>query len=540
MVRSSFQLYPALDASTPRPAATLLLLRDGAQGIEVLMTKRSPTASFLPGAFVFPGGGLEPADHEAVAPPQTGRGASAAEVRAALRETFEELGVLLAVRADGGTPSPREVAKVQRTQPLYPQLAALGLRLATEQVHLLARWVTPQRQTKRFDTAFFVARMPQDQQAVADSAEQFEAVWVRPGDALDGRFPIVFPTVRTLRWLARHDTVDTVLQACAHGQPLWSSCPRGGLVAGEVERFTEDEPAFGELALVCPGGQLDHALDWQHEKGVPLLRHLQRLTAPNSSRMTGPGTNSYTVGTPASGHIVIDPGPAHAEHVQRLLAMTGGRIEAIVCTHSHADHSPGARPLADACETLTGRRPPVLGLSSAPTARPNSEFRPDRELADGERLRLNDGDQPITLRVLHTPGHAANHLCLVLEEDGLLFSGDHVLSGSTTIVDPPDGNMNDYLDSLDRLAAACADEGIEFILPAHGHVIGFAAQAIARLKAHRLAREVKVLAAMRAVPDGDPQDWVAQAYDDTPRSMWPLALRSLAAHVERIRALGMA
>lgn len=86
--------------------------------------------------------------------------------------------------------------------------------------------------------------------------------------------------------LARHDTVDTVLQACAHGQPLWTSCPRGGLVAGEVERFTEDEPAFGELALVCPGGQFDYALDWQHEKSVPLLRPAETKASNSSCRRT--------------------------------------------------------------------------------------------------------------------------------------------------------------------------------------------------------------------------------------------------------------
>ncbi|HEV7912724.1 MAG TPA: MBL fold metallo-hydrolase [Albitalea sp.] len=544
MVRPTLQLHPALEASTPRPAATLLLLRDSQRGIEVLMTRRSPTASFLPGAFVFPGGGVEPADGDAQAMALPRRGDEAAQVLAALRETFEELGVLLALRADGG-PAPADARTgLKRDQPLYPQLAASGLRLATGGVRLVARWITPHRQTKRFDTAFFAARMPEGQQPVADSTEQFEPVWVRPLDALDGertgRFPMVFPTVRTLRWLSGFKRVDAALQACAQDLPLWTSCPRGGVVGGVVERFMEAEPPFGELALVCPGGQLDHVLDWQHERAVPLLRHVQRLTAPNPGRMTGPGTNSYLVGTALSGYIVIDPGAAHAGHVGRLLALTGGRVEAIVCTHSHPDHSPAARPLADACAKETGRSPPVLGLASAATARANSEFRPDRELADGERLSLDDGEHAATLRVVHTPGHAANHLCLVLEEDGLLFSGDHVLNGSTTIVDPPDGDMSAYLDSLDRLTAACEEGSIEFILPAHGHVIGFAARAIARLKAHRLDREAKVLAAMRASPQGGPDAWVAQAYADTPQAMWPLARRSLAAHVERIRALGMA
>jgi recombination protein RecT len=131
----------------------------------------------------------------------------------------------------------------------------------------------------------------------------------------------------------------------------------------------------------------------------------------------------------------------------------------------------------------------------------------------------------------------ANHVCFVLEEDGLLFSGDHILNGSTTVIDPPDGDMTAYLDSLDRLSAACAADGIEFILPAHGHVLGAAREAIAQLKAHRLRREAKILAAMQALPEGTLDDWVQRAYDDVPPRLWPVAARSLQAHVARIRSL---
>ena len=181
--------------------------------------------------------------------------------------------------------------------------------------------------------------------------------------------------------------------------------------------------------------------------------------------------------------------------------------------------------------------PPVLGLSSAATARPASEFRPDRELNNAQQLSLTGAGIQHTLEVILTPGHAANHLCLVLLEDGLLFSGDHVLNGSTTVIDPPDGNMTDYLDSLDALNAACDRHAIEFILPAHGYVLGSAKDAIARLKAHRLQREAKVMAAMRRRPDGSMDDWVALAYDDVPQRMWPVAQRSLLAHVQRLEAL---
>lgn len=302
----------------------------------------------------------------------------------------------------------------------------------------------------------------------------------------------------------------------------------------------EHESPFGELAMVSPDGQIVHALDWQNEHAVPLLKNVQRLTAPNPSAMTGPGTNSYIVGDADSGYVVIDPGPNDFEHIGRLWRATQGDIRMIVCTHSHADHSPGALPLQKLCKT----QPPILGLASAPTARSNARFTPDQVLQDGERLVLtapaisDAGETRVpahTLRAIHTPGHAANHLCLLLEEDGLLFSGDHILNGSTTVVDPPDGNMNAYLDSLDKLDAACAAGGVGFILPAHGYVIGEARAAIAHLKAHRLKREAKIAAVMRQLPKGTPEEWLPLAYDDVPERMWPVAARSLAAHVERIR-----
>jgi len=268
---------------------------------------------------------------------------------------------------------------------------------------------------------------------------------------------------------------------------------------------------------------------------VPLLRHLQRLTAPNPGMMTGPGTNTYLVGDAASGYIVIDPGPDDAGHIDRILQATDGDVRAIVCTHSHPDHAPAARPLQARCQG----RPPVLGLPSQATARADSAFTPDAALADGQVLTLEGGGLTHRLQVVHTPGHAANHLCLVLLEDRLLFSGDHILNGSTTVVAPPDGEMTAYLDSLDRLAKQCAQHGIEFILPAHGYVLGQAPQAIARLKAHRLAREAKVLRVMRALPQGTLQDWLPQAYDDVPAAVRPVALHSLRAHVDRIQALGL-
>jgi len=543
MVRSSQLLHIQREPAPLRPAATVLLLRDGPQGVEVLMTRRSPNASFAPGAFVFPGGGIDPADAAShhLAQRRTGQAdPHVTEAIAAIRESFEELGVVLARQRDGCWPDAAMLAALDRHAPFAAQCSARGLVLAADAVFVLARWITDRDLPRRFDVPFLVARMPEGQTPVADETEQFEPQWVRAGDALErhasGRFFMIFPTIRTLQRLKAFDRVDDVLKACATSeQPLWTSCPRAGWLAGREERYMEHEHPYGELQMVSPDGQIVHHLDWQSLQPVLLLRNLLRLTAPNPGAMTGPGTNSYLVGDPASGFIAIDPGPADEQHLERLWRATGGNIRMIVCTHSHPDHSPGAAPLQAMCTP----RPPILGLPSADTARAASDFTPERELADGEELHLAgaDGVALHTLRVIHTPGHAANHLCLVLVQDGILFSGDHVLNGSTTVVDPPDGEMNAYLESLDKLTAACATHGVEFIAPAHGYVIGRAADAIAALKAHRLKREAKILRVMQAHPEGTLDDWVRHAYDDVPPRMWPVAKRSLLAHVQRIESM---
>jgi recombination protein RecT len=553
MVRSTQLLHPQREPAHLLSAATVLLLRDGAEGVEVLMTRRSMTASFAPGAYVFPGGGIDPADYQAHI--HAKRRVSQSDLHltqaiAAIRESFEELGILLARHANGQMANAADIAALDRHArqgDFASQCAARGLMLSADEVFVLAHWITDRDLPRRFDVPFLVARMPDAQTPVADEKEQFEPVWVRPAEALarhaEGNFFIIFPTIRTLERLQHYASVERVLADCASEQPWFTSCPRAGWLAGKEARYMEHEGPFGELALTSPDGQMVHHLDWISDQPVLLLKNVQRLTAPNPGVMTGPGTNSYLVGDPDTGYIAIDPGPADHEHLDRLWRAAGGDIRHIFCTHSHPDHSPGAAPLQALCEQH-GHKPPILGLTSQPTARAHSAFTPDREVADGERLVLQGRDTSHTLRVIHTPGHAANHLCLVLEEDGLLFSGDHVLNGSTTVIDPPDGHMHDYLNSLDRLLEACEQDHIEFILPAHGYVLGNlwdephdARACIHHLKQHRLKREAKIWNVMQQHPEGSMDDWVKLAYDDVPPRLWPVAMRSLLAHVERIRTV---
>ena len=562
MTRTSQLLHAQREPVPARAASSALFLRDapdpdgaaGATRLEVLMSRRSDKARFAANHFVFPGGSIDAEDrlhHEQLAsrPAQTADDLTYAQ--AAIRESMEELGVLLARHADGSWATQAEIAQIDRTQPLLPQCAKLGLTLAADALWPLARWTAALEIPIRFDVPFLVARMPEGQTPVTDDAEQFEALWLHPADALQraaqGEMTLMFPTQTTLERLAQYPTVQAlldVLQALPQGEMLWKTLPRGGMVAGKVQRFMEHQSVYGELAMVCPDGQLHHAVGWQSEAPVPLLKNLMRLTANNGGTMTGPGTNTYILGDAATGYIVVDPGPQPQAqddpYLARIMAATGGDIRAIVCTHSHPDHSPGAAPLQALVRQAGFAQPVIWGLPSAPTARAGSQFKPEQELHDGQTLVLQHPDGAAhshTLRAVHTPGHAANHLCLVLEEDGLLLSGDHILNGSTTVVDPPDGNMRLYLASLDKLAAVCQAGNIGFILPAHGYVLAQPLQVIEKLYAHRMAREAKVKAAMAQKPDGTPEDWVAIAYADTPEKLWPVAKRSLLAHVEHIRGL---
>ena len=248
-----------------------------------------------------------------------------------------------------------------------------------------------------------------------------------------------------------------------------------------------------------------------------LSPRVRRIVAPNPGRMTGPGTNTYLVGIDEVA--VIDPGPDDESHREAILGCGGDRIRWIVCTHTHVDHWPGASALKQA----TGAE--ILAFDS------RDGLEVDRRLADGDEIEGTE----FRLRAVHTPGHASNHLCFVLHEERLLFSGDHVMQGSTVVIKPPDGDMATYLEQLQRLKTL----KLRAIAPGHGHVIDDPDAVVDWLVAHRNEREATVLAALRDAGTATVDQLLGVVYADVPDDLHDVARFSLWAHLRKLAAEGI-
>ena len=262
------------------------------------------------------------------------------------------------------------------------------------------------------------------------------------------------------------------------------------------------------------------------EHGVPfrLNSRVRRLVAPNPSVMTGAGTNTYLLGD--KDVAVLDPGPAIPEHIEAILASAGGNIRWIICTHTHPDHSPAWQAVASA----TGAQ--VIGALPANDRLQDDTFQPDWEILHEEVLATDE----FTLRALHTPGHVSNHFCFLLEEEGMLFAGDHVMNGSTVVIIPPGGDMKAYIESLRLLL----DYPIQTIAPGHGEVITESAQELQGLVEHRLKREAKVVAGLEQLGRCDLDALVQVVYDDVDESIHEWAKLSMTAHLIKLEQEGRA
>lgn len=256
---------------------------------------------------------------------------------------------------------------------------------------------------------------------------------------------------------------------------------------------------------------------------VRLSKRVSRILAPNSGLMRGKGTNTYIVGTDELA--VIDPGPAIDSHIKNVQHAVEDRLRWILCTHTHCDHSPAAAFL----KQLTGAE--VLGCPAPADDRHDPTFFPDRVLNDGDRIVARN----FVLQTIHTPGHSSNHLCFLLEEERLLFTGDHIMEGSTVVISPPDGSMRAFIMSLKRLL----EYKLAVLAPGHGGLIAEPQDEIRQLIQHRMNREEKVLAAFRAVNPAGLDDLLPLVYEGLRADLLPAARRSLHAHVIKLAEDGL-
>ena len=267
-----------------------------------------------------------------------------------------------------------------------------------------------------------------------------------------------------------------------------------------------------------------------HGKIIRLSDRLRRITAPNPGLMTGAGTNTYILGN--KDVAIVDPGPfdssgsgsvsnaAMSSHIDTILDSVGDRIKWVVATHTHLDHSPAVAPIAKA----TGAQ--VVGMPPADKLFQDTTFQPNWAMQHDDVIVSDD----FHLRAIHTPGHVSNHLCFLLEEEGVLLAGDHIMNGSTVVIVPPSGDMKAYIESLQLLETY----PLLKIAPAHGELMGQPLETLRWLVEHRLAREAKVIDKLAVNSSVNLATLVTQVYDDVDVSLHDYAQLSLLAHLIKL------
>lgn len=270
----------------------------------------------------------------------------------------------------------------------------------------------------------------------------------------------------------------------------------------------QDEAEYGQVQHVAPG--------------------VRRVLCRNPGPFTWRGTNSYIVG---EGRVaIIDPGPADEAQLTALLEATSGEVVThIIISHTHRDHSPGAAAL----QAMTGARTYGFGPHMTPGEGGDHDFKPDARVADGEEI-TGDGWR---LTALHTPGHCANHLCFGMQGNGVLFSADHVMSWSTTVVSPPDGNMRAYMNGLARLREREGQDSL--YLPGHGPPLAEPMPFLDALATHRRRREARVVAALREAGPSTALALVGPVYGPMDPKLVGAASRSLLANLEMLAEEGV-
>jgi glyoxylase-like metal-dependent hydrolase (beta-lactamase superfamily II)/8-oxo-dGTP pyrophosphatase MutT (NUDIX family) len=495
-----------------RDSAAVVLIRDRGGSLEVFWVKRSEAVSYMPGFRAFVGGAADPEDAElpleGSAPSRSSGAAPGAStmrpegdaenldrvLRAcAIREGFEETGVLLALAAPiDASVLPEARRRLLARETGFVSLAREhGWRFRAADLTFAGRWQTPPFATARFDTTYFLARLPAGQEPVIRPGELESGEWVDPARAIE-------------RWRERAETFAAPI--------LYT-----------LEELKRGEANLGERLATAP------------ERSRVPVRRIELIWGivlqPMKTRPLPPAThtNCYLVGE--RDMALIDPGSAEPEEIEDLfrliesLERDGRRVKTILLTHHHPDHVAGLEAVR--------ARYDVPVAAHQETA---SHVRVDRALRDGETVELEGVGAPADLTVFHTPGHTRGHLCFHQPLTRSLFTGDHIPGGrGTVIIDPPEGDMADYVRSLERLLR----EPIETLFPGHGSPQGAASRRIRWLIGHRLEREAQVVRALEKTPRSL-AELVERAYADTPRDLWPYAERSLLAHLIKLEAEGHA
>ena len=485
-------------AATPKDAAAVILLRAGTNpdDPEVFWVRRNERMAFLGGFHAFPGGQREASDGAAGVDNCEDR-ETATMIACAARELFEELGVLVARGAETLTKGQRAslLDDLESGRMSFPQLLEhYGLCLDARDFRFAGRWVTPPFSPRRFDTWFFLVTCPAKQEPQLKHEGELDAGEWTTAQAAYHRWQrseilTVPPVLHALKTLAGGITPDIIERflstAQAHGEPV---------------RRIEFRPGF----ICFP----------VRTKTLPPATH----------------TNCYIVG--GRELVIIDPASGEEGEQAALhacvddLVKEGRRIREIILTHLHPDHIGGVNALS---EHLQNGVPIAAHSLTAEALR--AQVRVDRHIADQELIELA-GEVQISLRALHTPGHARGHLCFYDERTGALITGDNIVGLGSVLINPPEGNMRDYLASLERLRAL---PHLTVLFGAHGPAIGNPRAKIEEYIAHRLEREANILAAVRAGA-AEPREIVALVYTDVRKEAHQMAERAVLAHLEKLEA----
>ena len=493
-------------APQPKDAAAIILLRPDTDPNNpgVFLVKRSTRLGFLGGFQAFPGGQRETNDDEArvenCADPET-----SAMISCAARELFEEVGVLLAQGSQTLTSGQRAslLDDLESKRMTWSDLLThYGLHLDANDFTFVGRWVTPPFAPRRFDTWFFLASCPAKQTpAVTEDSELESGEWItaRAAYAKWERSEVVTvpPVLHALKMLA------------------------GGLTDDLVERFHSVPQAHGQ-----PARRIEFRPNY-------ICFPVRTPTKPPATH-----TNCYLIYN-SNEILVIDPGSPYEDEQQALadavddLIREGRAVREIILTHVHPDHVAGVNALNDHLQPEQGVRVPVAAHRLTAESLPD-HVRVDRFIEDGEVLEMN-GQPSIKLRALYTPGHARGHLCFYDDRTGALLSGDNIVGFGSVLIDPPEGNMRDYLDSLGRMRAL---PGLSVLFGGHGPAIANPYQKIDEYITHRRQREELILTAVR---DGasTPREIVARVYTDVSPKAHGMAERAVLAHLEKLEADGL-